>query len=301
MERAEHLARYAKVQFVSALDAPFAQHKELWLSSVLNMSGVSANYEEQFGEDFTEDRVLEFIALNEGNPASVVSSVGWARENARSARALLSIELWEEINKYYHFVNNYGAQRLEQEGAYNFCQGVEQQTSTIRGYIDGSLPHNEVWLLISLGLHLERSVQISRIMLSKLYDIEASEKAQHGQAMTNYHVTTMLKSAESFDMSKRQYKAMPTLSNALEFLILNAHFPKSILFNLLAVREYVKKITLPADLDQKGTVSFHVGKVAHNYKYLTIEEVAPDPIAFINETLESLYKASEMLETQYLT
>lgn len=298
IERAEHLARYTKVQYVSSLDAPLAQSKEFVLESILNMAGVTSNYYQQYPQ-LTDEEVLYFVTLEESNPFSIQSNISYIRENARGARDSISSELWEAINRFYHAMNNYDKEKLHSEGIYEFSQQVEENTSVIKGYIDNTLMRNEVWMLISLGIHMERAIQVSRILITKVKDIDKIDPAKLGGPVENYQWTTLLKSAESFDMNKRHYKANPNRRHTLEFLIFNPVFPKSIAYNLGLVQQAIQKIAFH-EQKGKGSIDFIAGKVATQFQYLTIEEVEEDIIDFLNETLNNIYDIARILEEKYL-
>ena len=51
--------------------------------------------------DFSHANVLEFLLFNEENPNSILSCLIKARENARTIRDILSVSLWEAINRFY--------------------------------------------------------------------------------------------------------------------------------------------------------------------------------------------------------
>ncbi|TAE04065.1 MAG: alpha-E domain-containing protein, partial [Bacteroidetes bacterium] len=249
----------------------------------------------------SENEVLNFMAIDDYNYCSILACVNNARENARGARDSLSAELWEEINKFYHNINLFTSGKLDQEGSYDFAKLVEENSSSVKGYIDNSLPRNEVWILLSLGLHLERAAQVLRILLSKLHDIEKVEPEKIGASAENYHVVTMLKSAESFDMSKRHYKSVPNRMNALEFLLFNQQFPKSVIFNLNLIQANINHLVPASELNKKGSLSFMVGKMTSNFRYLTISDIETDVTVFLTETLEKIYQIADTLEQKYLS
>lgn len=299
LERAEHIARYTKVHYVSSLDAPLAQSKEFALSSILNMVGSSQSYLQQH-EGLTEDEVLYFVTLNENNPSSVLANVGLIRENARGTRDCISMELWEAINRFYHTVNNYSAEKLNHEGVFNFSQMVEENSSVIKGYIANTLIRNEEWMLISLGLHLERAIQVTKIILTKLKDIETLEAAKRGGPVENYQWTMLLKSAESFDMYKRYFKTNPFRKNALDFLLFNPNFPKSVAFNLNIVQRNIHDIAFQ-DEKGKGSINFKIGKIATQYQFITVEEIEENTVEFLNKTIDKIYNLARLLEEKYLS
>src|SRR5690606_33605092 len=119
LERAEHTARYTKVHYFSSLDAPLALRKEYVLESILNMTGILEEYKVK-NPVLIDEEVLYTISLDESKAVSIKSSINSARENARGARDSISSELWESINKFYHYVNRVNKAEFKRIGIYNF-------------------------------------------------------------------------------------------------------------------------------------------------------------------------------------
>jgi uncharacterized alpha-E superfamily protein len=298
IERAEHMARYTKVQYLSSLDAPLAQDKDFVLESILNMAGVTQSYYTRHSQ-LTEEDVLNYVVLDESNMSSIVSQIGFIRENARGTRDNISLELWEAINRFYHTINGYDIDKLYSEGIYGFSEIVEINSSIIKGFIDNTLIHNETWMLINLGIHMERAIQVGRILFTKIKDIEKLDASKSAGALANYQLTTMLKSAESFDMFNRQYNTNINRRNSLDFLIFNPLFPKSIVYNLDVVRRNIESISFN-EQKGKGSIGFVVGKLAARYQFLTIEEVDSSITDFLSETLSGIADVGRLLEEKYL-
>jgi uncharacterized alpha-E superfamily protein len=298
LERAEHVARYAKVQYASSMDAPLALSKEFMLESILNMAGLQNGYKGKFSE-LSEEEVLQFVAIDDDNPLSIQAFVGFLRENARGARDCISSELWETINRFYHDINTYSPQKLSNEGIHRFSEKVENSSAIIKGYIDNTLLRNEVWLLISLGIHLERAIQVSIIILNKLYDIQRVDSSHWGGPMENHQWSVLLKSAESFDMYKRFFMINPNRNYVLDFLIFNSAFPKSLTYNLREVQKLIHSIAFH-EKHGKGSIDFMAGKVAAQFQYLTIEEVEGSIQDFLTKTTGSLYGMANLINQKYL-
>jgi len=297
IERAEHMARYTRVQYFSALDAPIAQKKEMVLESILSMSGLEEIYKKDHKKLIDED-VLKFLTTDINHPFSIISNISYARECARGARDTLSSELWESINKYYHAVNDFSMQAEIDEDIYDFSMLVMDNSAIVKGYIDNTLFRNLEWSVISLGIHLERAMQITRILISKLEDIERVDKLLLNPAVENYQWSTLLKSCESFDMCRRHYKTSPNRKNCIEFLVLNNYFPKSLLFNLVEVQSHLQILGLHNSGDQ-NTIEFYVGKLLAYFQYLQYEEIENNTMEFMNDTINKLYKIGERLDSEF--
>src|SRR6478609_7316508 len=101
LERAQHTSRYITVHYFGSLDAPVVSRKEFVIDSICDMTGV----EHELHGDLEDNTIIYKIMMDELNPVSIKSCIINARENARGARDVLSSELWEAINKFYHSVN----------------------------------------------------------------------------------------------------------------------------------------------------------------------------------------------------
>ena len=299
LERVEHTARYIKVHYYSELDAPLDSKEEFIFESIMTM--IDADLEINGKGESKEKLLLFSITLDESNPASITSGIGYARENARGARDSISSELWGGINRFYHFINGYSEEDLHKEGIHVLCDRITEHCSIVNGYIDNTLLHNEAWSLIRLGIHVERAFQITRILYSKVKDIQSLQKQYLSKSMESYECVTMLKSAEAFDMSKIYYRGVPNIREALEFLILNRNFPKSISYNLRHIHHAVEKIATSKQ-HVAGSIEFKVGKLFNTYEYLTIEDIEKRDIPeFLNETLLDLFEIAQGLEEKYLS
>jgi uncharacterized alpha-E superfamily protein len=297
IERAEHMARYSRVQYFSALDAPIAQNKEMALESILSMSGLDKIYKKDH-KKLEDEALLQYLTIDMNNPFSIVSNINYLRENARGARDSLSTELWESINKYYHAVNDFSMKASIDEDIYEFSMLILDNSAIVKGYIDNTLFRNLEWSSISLGIHLERAVQVTRVLISKLEDIEKLEKSQLNTSMENYQWSTLLKACESFDMCRRHYKTTPNRKTCIEFLVLNQFFPKSLLFNLSEVQMHLQILGLNHSND-KNTIEFYVGKMVALFQYLQYEEIEFKTMEFMNDTISKLYTIGERLDSEF--
>ena len=120
--------------------------------------------------ELTEQNVFYDIGMSSEQPFSILNSIKYARENANGARDLISTELYESINKFYHFVLSYDSDYFVTKGLFDFTTQVAESTSIIRAKIRGTLLHDEVYAIIMLGVNIERATQVVRIIQAKYYD-----------------------------------------------------------------------------------------------------------------------------------
>ncbi len=299
IERSEHIARYINVNYFSSLDAPNikSQNRQFVLRSMRYMVG-----DPVADENITlhEENVLYQIGLDANFQYSIINNVKFARENANSARDLISTELYESINKFYHFVLNYPKDQFVKNSLHDFTVNVTEMTSILRGKIRGTLLHDSVYAIILLGINIERATQITRIINAKFNDALKAQGSYGDKFSNSFEWTTLLKCAESYDMMRRFYKKTPTSISTLEFLILNPNCPRSVMNSLNQVYKNVK-ILDPGKKYNKKSTAFLIGRIRAEYEYKYIEEIEKDIESFINHILQSLTEVSKKLEEEFFT
>ena len=297
IERSEHIARYLSVNYFSSLDAPndLSQSRQFVLRSMLFMVG-----ESQLDEtiNISEEEVLYNIGLNPESAFSIINNVKNARENANSARDLISTGLYESINKFYHFILNYDPAVLVKNGLHDFTTNVTEMTAILRVKIRGTLLHNEAYAIIMMGVNIERATQIIRMINAKYRDALEAQGSYGDKFSNSFEWTTLLKCAESYDMMRRLYKKPPNSISTLEFLILNPNCPRSIMNSLNQVYKHIRDLDTSKNYNKNAT-AFLVGKVRSEYEYKHIEEIEGDIQSFIEAILSSLVQISTKMEKEY--
>ncbi len=299
IERSEHIARYLNVNYFASLDAPNikSQNRQFVLQSMCYMVGDPVADENMV---LQEEDVLFKIGLDPDYPFSIINNVKYARENANSARDLISTELYEAINKFYHFVLNYPKDRFVKNGLHDFTVNVTEMTAILRGKIRGTLLHDSVYAIILMGVNIERATQITRIINTKYNDALKAQGSYGDKFSNSFEWSTLLKCAESYDMMRRFYKKTPTSISTLEFLILNPNCPRSVMNSLNQVYKNVK-ILDPTKKYNKNSTAFLIGRVRAEYEFKYIEEIEKDIKTFIEHILKSLTEISNKLEEEFFT
>ncbi len=297
LERSEHVARYTNVNYFSSLDAPNAisQSRQFVLRSLLFMIGAP---EQDAQKPLHEEEIIYNIGLNPEYDHAILNNVKAIRENANGARDLISTELYESINRFYHYVLNYDPNYFVKRGLYDFTIGVTQRTAILRGKIRGTLLHDEIYSIIMMGVNIERATQIIRMINAKYQDALMAKGSYGDKVGNSFEWTTLLKCAESYDMMRRSYRKTPTLLSALEFLVLNGDCPRSVMNSLNQVCNHMHILHLDHPPD-KGSTSFLAGKLRAEFQYLRVEDIEQDINGFIQKVLERLYQISNKMEEEF--
>jgi uncharacterized alpha-E superfamily protein len=315
LERSEHLARYLKVQYFSTFDAPTIQQKEVILRSILYMATRHSEEEEEENQQtqtqsqsqtqtqsqtehiIDEQDILVEVGFNIQNPNSILSSVQFARENARNVRYTLSSELWETINQFYHYVKAYSVDFYKTRGLYDFTTNVIQHCHITRSYADSTLLHDDAWAFLKLGIYVERAGQIIRILNSKVMDIQLLAQSGQENPLTAYQWTTTLKTLEAFDMYRKVYKGTTNQENVIAFLLTHPTFPRSVAFTLDKVTFILHRLSIESTGPSK--VNFHAGKLVSNFRFLEYEDIKNRLPSFLISELKKIYTLNDLIEQQY--
>ncbi|MCB0503207.1 MAG: alpha-E domain-containing protein [Bacteroidetes bacterium] len=295
VERTEHTARYLKVQYFSSLDDPLKNNKNKNLQSVLEMVGIP-----YMKDSLSEDYVLDNVALNMENTNSIISTMYCTMSNANNARDALSLELYEVISKFYYYVENYSADYLKSSGLYDFTQSIIENTAIIRNFIDSTLLHDEAWASIRLGIHLERAVQVGRIVKAienQILQVNPSDQSYN--LYIDYYKDVLLRSLEAEVMYNKFYQGNTTEGSIYEFTILNDLFPRSIYYNIRKSVDICDTLFTSAVKDDP--LKFRINKMADEFKYTLYSDFKDNHMNFLKNTIFKLEFITYTLEKDHLS
>jgi len=226
LERAENYARFLDVNFNLSLDLPPGV-AEQW-KPLLEATGDLTAYSERYS-DFGRESAIYFLAFDRENPNSIISSIKFARENARIVRDSIARESWEGINDLYHYVNDVAKREVwKQEDPQDFFVSVKHKIELVYGVGMCTAVREEGWFFTQIGQFLERADKTSRI-LDVRYHILLPSANEVGSPLDFLHWAALLKSVSGFNSYRRRYgKTDPTA--VVEYLVLSITFPRSVAF-----------------------------------------------------------------------
>lgn len=296
LERAEQMASFTKVHYLSSMDASFPEDKQVIWEFLLQVTQAREGYYKAY-DQVEEEKVLNFIALDKTTAVSVHGYVTKARELAREARDSISAELWEHINCFYHTMNAYTAERLQQKGFYSFAQKVERYSYAIKGYIETIMIRNEAWQQLSLGYHLERALQANMQMLGTLQQLREEQPASQVQAYKEQRMKTMLERLGAYEMYKHHYQKTINQHDFLDFIVFNTAFPKSISFNLSRIQQLSREDLIQG---QAGDASFReqATALAAGLVVESAQSLQGRELEFLERNLQGLHHLAGSWEVQ---
>lgn len=97
--------------------------------------------------------------------------------------------------------------------------------------MDSSTNRDEAWHFFVLGRSIERADMTARLLATRSLTDAAGPSW-----------TTLLRSCGAYEAHLRSHRAMPTAASALEFLLVDRLFPRSVLSSILQAEDCLRGI-----------------------------------------------------------
>jgi uncharacterized alpha-E superfamily protein len=225
MERAENIARILGVTSNMVLFGT-PETREQNLLAPLTITDSAARYFER-KKPVTLDGLVEFMALDTGNPSSIYSCLRLARENAHAMRWQITSEMWETLNATWIEMKRVRRADLAGAGATRFFDWVKERSHLFRGVTYGTIMRGEAFDFSRLGTFLERADNTARILDVK-YHVRLPSVKDVGGALDYYQWTALLRSVSSFETYRALYRDQIFPIKVAQLLILERRMPRSL-------------------------------------------------------------------------
>jgi uncharacterized alpha-E superfamily protein len=247
LERAENTARIVDVNAQLVLDLQSRQAADdpkSW-EPLVYVTGDEEKFFELNGETASERAVIEFMLFDKRNPSSLISCIGYARENARCIRDQLSSDVWETLNTFYLHLKSDDYTRYAQLGSSDYLHRVKIQIQLLFGVAESMIPRTDLWWFFQLGRHLERADNTSRILDVKYYML-LPDLDSVGSALDMVQWASVLRSCSAFEAFRRSRRGQLNLERVVDYLVRDEVFPRSILFSITEAEQCLGQITANA-------------------------------------------------------
>ncbi len=244
LERAENTARFINSTTQVLLDLP--RDAAFGWDVLLKVAGLDEIFSEHYPQA-DEDSIVRFLVGDEINPSSILSGIHNARENARTVREVLPMELWERINSLYLYARDNASRASEGRGPrIEVLQGVIGRRESIIGLLTGSMSRDVAYQFIKLGRNLERADMTTRII-----DVNSAVRLPRDPALSAVATERMwmstLNGLSAYQMYRRHVSVHVRANEVVNYLLKNSHFPRTVLHCLAEVEGCLS--VLPAHQD----------------------------------------------------
>jgi uncharacterized alpha-E superfamily protein len=232
LERAENTARFINSTTQVLLDLP--RDAAFGWDVLLKVAGLDQIYAEHYPH-VDEDSIVHFLVEDERNPSSILSGIHNARENARTVREVLPMELWERINSLYLYIRDNAARVKLGRGPRNeVLAGVIGRRESIIGLLTGSMSRDVAYQCIKMGRNLERADMTTRII-----DVNSAVRLPRDAALAAVATERMwmstLNALSAYQMYRNHVGVHVRANDVVNYLLKNPHFPRTVLHCLAEV------------------------------------------------------------------
>jgi uncharacterized alpha-E superfamily protein len=154
LERAEHTTRMLDVATRDSMHFPNSPVQPEWLR-LLEVMAVDRGFAAS-GALATGPTVAQYLVIDPTNEGSVSRSVGQLRENIRTVRDRVPVELWEEANRLQLTLLEVG-QKLPPE-PFELYSTIRRRCHALSGIVSEAMPRDEAFTFLVLGRMIERAI-----------------------------------------------------------------------------------------------------------------------------------------------
>ena len=231
LERAENMARILEVgqslALLSSSDssrvAPDTVREPLVITDTLAAF-------EATGRPMRSDQVAQFLAWDPDHPSSVFNCIQSCRENARSVRGAMTVEMWECINDtWLELLVRKQKNKDTDPVDSTFFEWIKQRSHLFRGVTFATIQRDQPYHFIRLGTYLERGDNTARILSVKTY----AEQTENNDLVDDYYrLGAVLRSVSALEAYRDTYRDAIDANRVSELLIFNPRVPRSLHFCL---------------------------------------------------------------------
>lgn len=231
LERAETAARLLDVgERITLLPNTAEGYRNEW-ESLLRASGAREAFAGRHGDAINQENLVDWLFFDQGNPSSVVSCLGQAREGGRIVRTALTSQVWDALNTAYQELRALERQPRQRLDTPMLTDFTTRHGATVRGAINATQLRNDGWHFVNLGYALERADATARLLDVK-YFVLLPRVEFVGSGLDHYQWQVILRALSAHRAFHWAYGGEVTASKVAHFLILNGESPRSLLTSL---------------------------------------------------------------------
>ncbi|HRE61770.1 MAG TPA: alpha-E domain-containing protein [Micropepsaceae bacterium] len=294
LERAEHTSRLLAVRLEAMVQQGEQESADGWRRLMLALGSDDDNI--SFADARSATEHLSFDPLNR---VSLVSSIQYARENARQIREQISSEMWERLNREYLRQQTLTFDEVWDGQPVPFFRGVIDAIHLFKGVTNATMRHGEAWHFIDLGRHLERALLVAQLL--EVYFAPQGDGA-HLPPPKYFDWLNLLKQCTAFEAYCKVYTAAIEPQRIAEFLIFDPEFPHSIRFAVDKVHAAISEIAPGAPQTRRAACARLAGRLKAMADYGQTDDITGEGIGpFLASVKKQCARIHEAVGTAFIT
>jgi len=238
-ERAENIARIVNVYTNLLLDLP--RNTAIGWHSLVQITGNDKQYRDLYKDDL-ERSIIKFLLADTRNPDSLLNSLSYARENARTIRDILPREGWEHLNELYLKTKTELPSSLSRRNRYEFLDSLIGSVQQLTGLLAGTMIHNSGYHFVRIGRNLERADMTSRLLDTITVETFLDDGKEQISPYDYALCMNVLKSLSAYQSYRQQESTAVSRAIVQKFVLQNNDFPRAVLHCLGEIQNSVQKL-----------------------------------------------------------
>lgn len=241
--------------------------------------------------------ILQYLVTDKENTNAVVNIVTRARENARSVQDHITKELWQCLNDYYHTTREeWLTHWLQKDDPITILDVLIKQGLLYYGTADITMSRGEGYSFMNIGKFLERAILSVDILdvrfINNPTDIDAVADAPYWKYL--------LLSIAGYELYLKTYRTGFEARNVVEQIVLNNHFPRSIIYSITRLQRYFDRLKQEGKINSYQQLDFMIGKLLSKVRYSTAETIISQNLhQYLIEIKNDLYAIANALSQCY--
>ncbi|HET7474729.1 MAG TPA: alpha-E domain-containing protein [Dermatophilaceae bacterium] len=285
VERAQGTARLLSVHQQLVIEDPYVT-EESACTSLIRLMGCPESTPP------TLDAVLDTMAYDPRSPWSIVYGITAARSNARSAREVISSDLWECLNATWVALP---AGKFRAADSYRFFRWVRDRTLLLSAITDATMNRDLGWQFLTLGGALERADMTARLVSSAA----TAGGSTPGGSITGWQ--SVMRSCGAQEAFVRAHSGLMADAQAAQFLVLDHLFPRSVVYSLTQAEECLRSVGRESTGAGNSEAQRVLGRVRADLEYRRPGELIETLPAEMAEVQDACAQASDSIAGQYFS
>jgi len=277
--RSHSLLNLIKANYMSNLDIDDISP---WDNTVLNFTGKTLNDLNLRGNAAVD--IIQLLLFDRRYPNSAINLIAQTRQNTRSVQEHVSKEIWQNINKYYHFFRQKDLSlRFIDQDPITIIDEMLMYNMLHYSNADVNQERGNAYCFMNLGKYIERLCQsIDFILLRSSYS-----KTTFDELEEHIYWKNLLVSVGGYQQFVKTYKSVFNSKNIIEFIVLNPFFPNSIYYCLNKISVHSNRLNKFNGINPINDMSFRVDKLDSRLRYMKIDKLLHTGLESFLENLKS--------------
>ncbi len=214
--------------------------------------------------------LIDFLAFDENNPSSIVSSIGSARRNAREERNNITVDVWESLNGLWLELTGKLRGNRATLDRVALIESAKKQAVMIFGAAQVTLLRDEAYNFFQIGAFLERGDNTARILDVKYHRL-LPDGAPHSETLDYFAWSELLACIGAVRTYRRIYRSSLDPMRIAELMMLRRDVPRSVHHCLWMVDLSMRE--LADTYGSRGEADRLAGELHARLRYARIDNV----------------------------